>query len=456
MPDKVFLVHGWSVDSTSTYQALHVKLAASGYQLHEVFLGRYVSLDDHVEVADLARAMHKALTNVLGKGSWKKERFHVVTHSTGALVVRHWISELYAGKRLEGKPLRNVVFLAGPQFGSRLAHHGRSMLAHIKWGGETGKRILDGLELGSIYSWWLNGRWLIPANWKTKGVRPFCLIGDRVKASSMVRAVLPAAAEKGSDCVIRVPAGNLNFRRYEVDLVKKTSRRVGDITGVPFGALADYTHSGNEHGIMNSITEKATRQNHQALRLLLECLGVASKPDYDKVAATLAKATRATRKKRGAYAQLDFRLRDVDGRPIEDYSIIIGYLDGGTVKPSKVVAHTHKNTVDPNHFTIFLETAKLEIERTFVLQLTANTNTPLVDFNDDWNPVYSKDQITSLIIENQTTQIDVILNRTPDPKLFVFHPGDSGQPGGSDPKGPTLHAKWDRKGDITKDGLGWE
>ncbi|MEE8146585.1 MAG: hypothetical protein V3T24_03180, partial [Longimicrobiales bacterium] len=417
MPDKVFLVHGWSVDSTETYQALHIRLAVNGYQLHEVFLGRYVSLDDHVEVADLARAMDRALSDVLGKGSWKGERFHIVTHSTGALPVRHWIAELYGGKKLEGRPLKNVVFLAGPQFGSRLAHHGKSMLAHIKWGGETGKKILNALELGSAYSWWLNEQWLTPANWKSKGIRPFCLIGDRVKANFLVRRVLPAAAEKGSDGVIRVPAGNLNFRRYEVDLVKKRSRRAGDITGVPFGALADYTHSGDETGIVNSITSKSTRQNHQALRLLLQCLSVANKADYDKAAADLARTTKATRKKRGAYGQIDFRFRDVDGRPVEDYSIILGYLDGNTVKPSKVVAHTHKNTVDPHHFTFFLNMAKLETGRTFVLQLTAHTDTPLVNFSDDWHPTYSEDQITSLLVENQTTQVDVILDREPDRKL---------------------------------------
>ena len=41
----VFLVHGWSVTSTSTYQALHIKLQEHGYELQAVNLGRFVSLE---------------------------------------------------------------------------------------------------------------------------------------------------------------------------------------------------------------------------------------------------------------------------------------------------------------------------------------------------------------------------------------------------------------------------
>jgi hypothetical protein len=87
MADKVFLVHGWSVDETRTYQALHLKLAEHGFDLHEIFLGRYVSLDNEVEVKDIARAMHRELMRHLGRAPWT-QAFHMVTHSTGALVVK--------------------------------------------------------------------------------------------------------------------------------------------------------------------------------------------------------------------------------------------------------------------------------------------------------------------------------------------------------------------------------
>jgi hypothetical protein len=454
MAEKVLLVHGWSVDSTEPYQALHVKLAEYGYELHDVKLGRYVTLDDSVEIADLARAMDRALITLLGKPAWKGQRFHIITHSTGALVARHWISNLYDGKRTEGRPLRNVVFLAGPHFGSRLAHHGRSMLAHIRWGGATGRKILNGLELGSDYAWELNGQWLDTSTWKAKGVRPYCLIGASAKASYLVRTILPGAAEKGSDGVIRLPAGNLNFSRVEVDLVKKRVRNAGRIEGVPFGAIEGYTHVGKS-GIMESLTTSANRRNHQPLDLILRCLAVSNAAEYGAIADRLARVTARTRAKPGAFAQLDFRIRDVDGRGVEDFAIVLGNLIGSELEPAPIVAHTHKNLVDGSRLTLFLDLNKMSADRTFVLKITAQTDTALVDFDDDWNPIYPPDRIGTLLRPDQTTQVDVTLDRTPSPDLFVFHPGDSGLPDGRDPEGPPLHVKWNRQGAITKTGIEW-
>ncbi len=67
MPEKVFLIHGWSVTETTTYQALHLQLARHGFDLHEVFLGRYVSLDDEVEIQDIAEALRQELIRQFGQ-----------------------------------------------------------------------------------------------------------------------------------------------------------------------------------------------------------------------------------------------------------------------------------------------------------------------------------------------------------------------------------------------------
>ena len=50
MGETVFLVHGWSVQETTTYQALHLQLANHGYPLQEIFLGRYVTLEGRGEI----------------------------------------------------------------------------------------------------------------------------------------------------------------------------------------------------------------------------------------------------------------------------------------------------------------------------------------------------------------------------------------------------------------------
>ena len=54
---RVFLIHGWSVRTTQTYQALHLKLAEFGYELQNIYLGRYVSLKDKIEISNLSKEL---------------------------------------------------------------------------------------------------------------------------------------------------------------------------------------------------------------------------------------------------------------------------------------------------------------------------------------------------------------------------------------------------------------
>jgi hypothetical protein len=445
MSAKVFLVHGWSVKETTTYQALHEKLGEQGFDLKEIRLGRYVSLDNEVEVRDIARAMHNELmqSHCLGRGAWNED-FHIITHSTGALVVKHWIVHHYIKKWSEKKPLKNVVFLAGPHFGSRLAHHGRSMLAHAAYGGDTGKEVLGALELGSRFSWENNGDWLDGANWKKKGIRPYCLIGDKVKRDFFKSRIFPAGYEKGSDMVVRVPAGNLNFRRYRIHLATGRASKVGEIEGVPFGALANYTHSGPDTGIMNSIKRRSRPGSHQALKLILQCLKVKNKAEYEKARADLAAVTRRSHKGEKGFAQLDFRFRDEEGMPVKDYSVVLGAKVNGENKASRTVVNTHKNQVDGSCFTVFINLKEFEPRLTYYLDLTASTDTPLVDFTIPRNPPEFKGQaLADVICEDRTTQIDVVVGRLPKRELFVFHVGDDSD----------LHVRWNRRGEVDKTGL---
>jgi len=442
MADKVFLIHGWSVDATTTYQALHLKLAAHGFDLHEIFLGRYVSLDNEVEVKDIAQAMHRELVRHLGRPPWT-QGFHFVTHSTGALVVKHWIAHHYVGKFVDRKPLKNVVFLAGPHFGSRLAHNGRSMLAHAAYFGPTGKQVLNSLELGSEYSWDVNELWLDPAAWRRKGIRPYGLIGDRVENDFFKSKIFPAGYEKGSDMVVRVPAGNLNFCRYELNGLTRRTRKVGEIKTVPFAALANYVHSGPKHGIMNSITADA-KARHLSLKLILQCLRVKTRADYARARTSLDTVMRSTRRRRGAFAQLDFRFRDETGAPIDDYSFVLGVIVKGRRKPSKMIVHTHKNQITPSHFTAFLDLKAFEPRLTYFMDFNGDSGTEMFHYRPDPLPLkLAGRKLVDIICADRTTQIDVILGREPHQKLFVFHSVDD----------PDLHVEWDRQGEITRRAL---
>ncbi|PLX82245.1 MAG: hypothetical protein C0617_14025 [Desulfuromonas sp.] len=449
MKQRVFLIHGWSVQETTTYQALHLQLARAGFALEDVYLGRYVTLEDQVEIRDIARALHAALDEKLGR-DWSQP-FHIVTHSTGALVARAWVARHYTGDCCQHRPLQNLVFLAGPHFGSRLAHHGRSMLAHARYLGDTGEQILRALELGSAFSWQLADLWLDPAVWQEKGVRPYCLIGDRVLKgfkNEFAAKVFPAGFEAGSDMVVRAAAGNLNFRRYTLEARNGKLHFDGAVEGVPFGTLWQHVHSGPEHGIMNSIKRRTSAEGHPALRRILDCLSVANDAGYAQVRQSLALDTAATRQKRPGFAQLDFRFRDQEGQPVSDYLFHLGWIDGqGKERPSKAVRHTHKNEKDPSHFTVFIEMKHLDPALTYFVDLQANSGSRLFGYEPMKVTTEGRlNVLAELVREDQTTQVDVVLSRRAGGDLFVFHPGNDA----------ALHVRWDRRGSVVETGLGVE
>ena len=155
--DPIVLIHGYSAESKQTTSAAIQKIygtlpqalrdAYGNNGVIEIDLSRYVTLEDGLTIDDIARAFDRVLkaefaSLLLGK-------FHVIIHSTGALVVRNWL-RLFSPKP---SPIANLIYLAGANFGSGWGHIGKGQLA--KWarlvfegGAERGLQILDALELG--------------------------------------------------------------------------------------------------------------------------------------------------------------------------------------------------------------------------------------------------------------------------------------------------------------------
>ena len=436
---KVFFVHGWSVRTTQTYQALHLKLAEHGFALQDIYLGRYVSLEDKIEICDISKAMHNAIDKELA-GDWSQP-FHLITHSTGGLVVKDWLVSHYVGKYAEKKALQNIVHLASPHFGSRLAHHGRSMLGQVMELGETGKKVLTALELSSEFNWDVNEKFFDDAHWKNKGTRIYNLIGDRVKKDFFKYKIFPAAFEEGSDMVVRVASGNLNFKRFRLNGRTGDFSLVGEVKDIPFGALYEFTHSNSDYGILNNIKKNSTPKKQLNLRLIIDCLNVKDDVGLDKVRKSLEKASKETRLKRQGFAQLDLRFRDEEGRPVDDYVFTLGAIVNGKRKPSKTIVHTHKNKICPNHFMVFINLKELEPQLPYFIDLNSDSNSRLFSYSPDPLEITAaSNNITQIIEQDQTTQIDVILSRNPSENLFVFHKGDDNQ----------LHVKWNRDGTIKK------
>lgn len=210
------ILHGWS-DTAKSFQRLGRRLVEEGLAtgVTHVRLGDYVSMDDHVGFEDLSEALQAA---------WKKEGLStavrtvdVVVHSTGALVIRHWMTKYF---KPQTNPIRRLLMLAPANFGSPLAHKGRSFIGRIVKGYdsdrpfETGERILKGLELASPFSWELaeKDRFCSDA-WYGPG-RVLCTVMVGTTGYSGISA---AANEDGTDGTVRVSTANLNPVRITLD-----------------------------------------------------------------------------------------------------------------------------------------------------------------------------------------------------------------------------------------------
>lgn len=214
MAHPIVIIHGWS-DDFGSFRKLRDFLAANlGVPATILKLGDWISLDDDVGYADIALALERA---------WHAEKLptsprsvDVVVHSTGALVVREWMTRFHASETV---PVHRFLQLAPANFGSHLAHKGRSFIGRAvkgwKTGFETGTRILRGLELASPYTRALADRDLFVApskRWYGAGrILATVLVGNR--GYSGIQSI---ANEDGSDGTVRIGTANLQAAHVSV------------------------------------------------------------------------------------------------------------------------------------------------------------------------------------------------------------------------------------------------
>ena len=152
MKKIILFIHGWSEDSHCFHDLQQVlfPLDSKKYQIN---LADFVTLDDTVAFTDLVAAMQQAwLKHNL---PLENKNVDIVTHSTGALVLRAWLRQYYPyGK----SPIERVVMLAPPNFGSHIAHKGTAFYGRIYKGlnrqnpFEVGENLLKDLEIGSEFT----------------------------------------------------------------------------------------------------------------------------------------------------------------------------------------------------------------------------------------------------------------------------------------------------------------
>lgn len=389
-PATVVFVHGWSVTNTDTYGELPQRLAAEAQAagiplaIEHLWLSRYVSFKDEVRVRDLAWAMENAVRRDLADLLARKERFAVITHSTGGPVARAWQYEFWSGAG-QVCPMSHLIMLAPANFGSALAQLGKGRLSRLKsWWNDVqpGQGVLDWLEHGSAEAWELNEAWirrkLGPIG--GKGVFPFVLTGQTIDRK-LYDHLNSYTGELGSDGVVRVPAANLNAAM--VRLVQQGPAGDGAAPLVPVGKVArsprcafrlipGVSHSGEGKGIMRSVVRKVGGRGDEVVQAILRSLQVEDEAQYDMLCDAFEAETEAVVVQERAELEevalwrdrayvhdamslVIVRVTDSEGYPVTDLDFLLtGAEDNPDFLPEGFLADRQRNLVTKNMLTFFL------------------------------------------------------------------------------------------------------
>ena len=344
MANPVLILHGWS-DKAESFVALKQWLVARGHPTEDVLFGNYESMEDHVTFDDLADGLQTRLDALKRKGRLSLAPFSVdvIVHSTGGPVIRHWLNHYVrdvCGGDYGQCPIARLIMLAPANFGSRLAAQGKSALAKVFRGGMangfmTGRRILEGLELGSPVLWGMAerdlfcGKPVYPVG--ERGPWAFVFSGTRTY-SELKGFVAKGAAEDGSDGTIRAAAAALDSVRFRVDYRipegKHVSVERSRSAPVAFRLVEGVNHT-------EIVPQDATAP---ILPLVERCLQVADGAAYEKLRNEFGKANQAFYDRQAAvalgsddrvhaYQQFIVRVRDDMGNDVDDYRLDFHVVD---------------------------------------------------------------------------------------------------------------------------------
>lgn len=482
--DPILLIHGYSSEGKNNsakqiYGSLPAKLRKlfGKANVREINLSRWISLSDGITLDDVSYAMDRALNEE--HADLLKNSFHIIIHSTGALVVRNWIRKFSP----KPSPVKNLVHLAGANFGSGLAHIGRGQLSRwgrlIFQGTGSGVQVLRELEFGSWKTIDMHLHYLQPGNdmFKDYQVQEFCIIGSQTLG--ILRPIpIRYVKEDSADNTVRTSAGNLNFNYLSVTprprafklgvkslnrLVKKRlndeplkdtcyqydmSQLSHNRQEVPFAVAFETAHFGGDIGIVSGA------KNRTAVMPLIKTALNASYGinAYQKVVERFHNAMGRTFVRAAAlkwsvlewnkqqqyegHAQLIFRLRDQYGHAVEHFDVCLNSDSKDIKQPKleKMIEDHHGNKQDKGTITFYLRTQKFDEKKKVwkeLLSEVAGIAVEITGYEPDsgdisyvpMNIELGNAEINALLQSFRTTIIDITLVRMPSEQVFKVERG---------------------------------
>jgi len=434
--NPIVILHGWS-DTSESFKPLADWLKARDFTVVPIFLGDYLSMNDELTLHDLGFAFQRALA--AKKIRQDPHSFDVIVHSTGGLVVREYLRQVCQGAP-QKTPVEHLLMLAPANFGSPLAKLGKSVLGRLLKGwdwdhlGQTGKAILEALELASPYSYQLalddlfdlRNAIFDPAN-----IRVTVMVGTG--AYDNYRKALH---ENGSDGTVRVSTANLNANLLRVDFSNPANPKHTFVQdNCPKLALAvfDRNHSSIHDPALATQAADWARIVQRALTVPVS--GYAAHVADCATVTTRTFASGGSSQMYHQYQHVVFRVHDQFGQPVDDY-IVEFYQEEGD-PPDRVFAKIHGEILEKvttysgdSSYRSFLfdmtDLAKFFDQRPKArveMSITAAAISSRISYR---NPpagitVFSaKDR--KFMRPNEPTLVDVTLYRDPAPEVFKLSP----------------------------------
>lgn len=384
--NHVVLVHGYS-DSGASFDRWREALFQRGYNVTEIHTCSYESLSNEITIKDIAEGFDRALR--IRAGLKDNEPFDAIVHSTGMLVIRAWLTAY--NKRLSR--LNRLIGLAPATFGSPLAHKGRSWLGAIFKGNpipgpdfmEAGDLVLDGLELGSRFTWDLAETDLVGGDtyYGEKKTTPYVFVFCGNKGYGGLKSFI---SEPGTDGTVRWAGCALNSRKITIDLTRDPAKPdgTGRIKIPPFCNLDIplVLVKGLNHG---TIIEKPT---DDLIDMVDRALQVSSKTAFDTWHRDFAAKSAEAADGVDRWQQIVVRALDERGDPITDYNIqLFTRVEGKNGKVAEDISgfdlevHTYSGDKSLRCFHVNLTKLKPERFKNLWMRVIASSGTRFVGYH---------------------------------------------------------------------------
>lgn len=451
--NPILLIHGYS-DNGESFEPWRKRLEDRGFDASTIYIGNYRTLTNEISIRDLAEGLNRALT--VQAGLSPDQSFDAIVHSTGMLVVRSWLTA-YAKNPARKNRLKRLIGLAPATFGSPLAHKGRSWLGSVFKGDRTfgpdfmeaGNRVLDGLELGSKFTWDLAHSDMLGSEkyYGDDTTTPYVFIfaGDRG-----YKGLSGIINEPGTDGTVRWAGCALNTRKIVIDLsdpgLPKADRiKIPEWTNVdiPLIPIADHDHGSILGNPSDALVE-----------MVVSALAVSSPQHFKDWLASAQSRTADALKTMKQFQQFVIRAIDERGDPIPDYNVELEIPHNRrllrlfqTGKRRKVDLDVHVYGADESYRCFHMNVGDLLRDRPAELwmRMIVSSGTDLVGYHGFMEPGSDESQagkqwdasmnITALLDHKElsffypltTTLIELRLNREPLPldrekpnRLFEF------------------------------------